>query len=364
MKKLKKLAAVITAALLAVSCFAVGSSAEENSPETAFETKEISIINYNVAGLPDLNWLLGKESKDVNGNQLQLGAILNSRDYDIIAVQEDFGYHSSLAQGLTNYSYSTIHSGGIPGGDGMNLFSKHKIYNEVRVKWYDAFGVIAEGADEMTPKGILYSVIELEDGVYLDFYNIHADAFDGTGSRAARESNFRQLAEMIISTSFSKNRPVIVVGDFNTYSSSNSEFNSNINYYMHELCGFKDAWTEIHNGGNYEDYSNWYSQGGNWGSWDSVEKILYKSGGGVELNATDFAYEYIYNNAGESISDHVAAIAKIIYTKTEDFVENEHKLTVTKEVPFRNFWNAVKVIGEDLIKIFSNFDELIAYLSE
>lgn len=355
MKKLIKSAAIILCATILVSCLAPFSFAEESN--------SFSVINYNVAGLPDFNWILGKESRDVKGNQLQLGKILNERGYDIIAVQEDFGYHGSLMKGLGDYDYSTVHSGGIPGGDGMNIISKFKLYNETRVKWYDAYGIIEEGADEMTPKGILYTVIELEEGVYLDFYNIHADAFDGEGSRAARESNFRQLAEMIISNSFNRNRPVIVVGDFNTYSSSASDVNSNINYYFHELCGFKDGWTEIHNNGDYTDYSEWWGNGGNWGSWDSVEKILYKSGGGVELEVTDFNYEYILNADGESISDHVAAIAGFNYTVTEDFVENEQRLYVTRKVPFRNFINALRYIWEDLTKIFANLDELKTYIA-
>ncbi|MBQ3590929.1 MAG: endonuclease, partial [Clostridia bacterium] len=90
---------------------------------------EISILNYNVAGLPKL---FGNAAEDVEDNQRQIGEILAAGGYDILAVQEDFGYHKALAAGLTGYPYTTIHSGGVPGGDGMNVWSEYPLYNENR----------------------------------------------------------------------------------------------------------------------------------------------------------------------------------------------------------------------------------------
>ncbi|MCM1365098.1 MAG: endonuclease/exonuclease/phosphatase family protein [Faecalibacterium sp.] len=356
MKTFKKALSVFLAAMMALSVFCVCASATTDSVS-------VNMLCYNVAGLPDINAILKKDNaKDVDSNQAQLGAQLGASDYDVIAVQEDFGYHSSLVKGMDAYPYKTIHTGGIPGGDGMNIFSKTPIYNEKRTTWNMAYGVINDGADELTPKGILYAVLDLGNGIYVDFYNIHADAYDDVGSQKAREDNFKQLAAMI--NSRKTDRPVIVTGDFNT--SSHIDNGPGFDEYMIEECGLKDAWTELYNDGNYEDYSKWAAQYGGgfnyWGKWDSVEKFLYKDGGGVHVSADSFEYLTFRNSDGDSISDHNAASAKISFTKTADFVENTEKLTVTKENKFNAFIKKISVIMSDLTKIFAHIDDLIAFL--
>ena len=37
------------------------------------------------------------------------------------------------------------------------------------------------------------------------------------------------------------------------------------------IIGQRDAWTEVCNNGDYENYEGWKSVGHNWGQWDSVE---------------------------------------------------------------------------------------------
>lgn len=242
----------------------------------------------------------------------------------------------------------------------MNVFSKTPIYNEKRTTWDEAYGVIKEGADELTPKGIVYTVLDVGNGIFVDFYNMHADAFDGAGSVAARKDNMRQLSKIINSRKV--DRPVIVTGDFNTSSHLND--GSSINEHLIKDCGLKDAWTELYNDGDYENFSKWYDQyGGNyWGIWDSVEKFLYKDGGGVHIDVSDFKYINFTNSGGESISDHRAADIKVTFTKTESFVQNTEKLSVTKPNSFIAFFKKIIVIISDLSKIFDNFDDLIEYL--
>ena len=53
---------------------------------------------------------------------------VNKSGYDIICVQEDFGYHDTLAATMTDYPYQTYTSGGVPVGDGLNVFSKYRLY--------------------------------------------------------------------------------------------------------------------------------------------------------------------------------------------------------------------------------------------
>ena len=353
---MKKIIAVVLAVLTAASMLAFSASAEG-------ETGEFTILSYNVAGLPDINRLLGKEGVDVKGNQKQLGSIINESGCDIIAVQEDFSYHRKLVKGMENYPYRTRTTGGVPSGDGLNVMSKTPIYNEKRTAWDEAYGIIDHGADEMAPKGVLYCVIDIGSGVLVDFYDIHADAYGDEGSAAARKAQFAQLADII--NERGTERPVIVTGDFNTSLNFSPECGLLENLLL--PCGLKDAWTEVHNDGNYTDYSYYKETYGptwedSWGTYDSVEKFLYRDGDGVKLNPTEFKYEEIFNADGVSISDHSSVFVKFTYEKTENFTENTEPLKVAGPNFFDRIFKFIKCIAVDLYKIFTNFDELVGFI--
>lgn len=350
MKTSKKIAAffAITALLLSVASFSVSAQADNRIT--------VKMMNYNVAGMPKF------DGTDGAGNHKAIADYIVENEFDIVAVQEDFAYNKDLVGSLDGFDYFTNHSGSIPGGDGLNIFSDGmKLFNEQRVQWYESFGNISEG-DILTPKGILYNVIEIADGVYVDFYDIHADAFDTEGSILARKSNYLQLVVMIERNYAKNNRPVIVTGDFNSFLHTTPDQNSDMYEIFHERCGFKDAWIEIHNGGNYTNFNRWNQAGDYWGVWDSVEKFLYKDGGGVTVKPKSFKYTWIKNDAGENVSDHAAAECVFEFTVTEDFVPNTQELEVVKQSPLRNFFNTIKWIFKDLSYILSNIDELIEFI--
>lgn len=350
MKKLKKIVALMLTASVLLCGFVVQASAKER-------TFEIKMLNYNVAGLPRFDGI------SVAKNQIKIAEYIVKNSFDIVAVQEDFGSHKNLKKGLLNYDFSTNHTGGIPGGDGLNIFTKGMpIYNETRQQWLKSFGNIAEG-DTLTPKGLIHTVIYLGRGVYVDIYNIHADAFDTQGSREARESNFNQVADLICKNYEKHNRPVIITGDFNTMYHAMAEANSNMYAIFQERCGLKDAWIELKNNADYFDFSKWYSQGDYWGEWDSVERFMYKGGGGIELEAVDFEYTWIVNNEGMRVSDHAAAECTFKFTITKDFTEKEYNLKEVRPSVFRNFFNTISWIIKDLVYIFSNIDELISFIA-
>ena len=360
---MKKVLSVIVTLALFVSAFAVVRvSAEEGT-----DSVTAKFLNCNVAGLPDFKSLIGQGTKDVKGDTKQLGAIFNSSDFDIIAVQEDFNYHRFLQGELKNYKYSTVHSGGVPGGDGMNIFTKSiPIYNETRQEWHSCFGGLAEG-DALTPKGILYTVLDLGNGITVDFYDIHADAFDGAGNALSRAAQYLQLLTLVGENS--SGRPVILTGDFNTsihfnYGGENSA-DEEMMYDLTEKYGFKDAWIETHNNGNYDDFSEWYKlyPTSYWGVWDSVEKFYYRNGGGIEITAEDFEYFVTENESGERLSDHNGAVCTFNFTKSDGFKEDTRNLSTSKPGIFSRFFNTIKWIYKDLIFVLrDNFDELLDYL--
>lgn len=324
------------------------------------ERYSLTAVNFNVAGLP----FAALTGTDVAGNQKVAGKYLSENDFDIVAVQEDFGYHSDLVNNMTGFSYMTNHMGTIPGGDGLNIFTKEMpVYNETRVAWKDSCGILTDGSDELTPKGFVYTVIDIGNGIYVDFYNLHADAYGGAGSVAARTSQYKQLAEFIKARSAENDRPVIITGDFNNHLHYSEDKGALYNIICREL-GFKDAWVETHNNGDYFNFSEWHASGViAWGNWDAVERYMYRAGGGVDVVVDDIRFVPVCDENGNSISDHNAAECEFTFIKTEAFTENTGEL---KEITTSgvDFFYQLSWIFKALIMIFSDIDNLSAILGE
>ncbi len=326
----------------------------------ASEKFSLKTVNLNVAGLP----FAALSGENVAGNQAVAAKYLSENNFDIAAVQEDFGYHNNLVDNLSGYNYLTMHMGSIPGGDGLNVFTKEMpVYNETRVTWDEASGILSDGSDALTAKGFVYTVIDIGNGVYVDFYNLHADAYGGAGSVAARTSQFKQLAEFIKARSAENDRPVIITGDFNNHLHSREDNSALYNILCVEL-GFKDAWVEFHNNGDYFNMHDWYATGvPSWGNWDSVERFMYKSGGGVDLVVSDFRYTSVADESGKAVSDHNAAECDFTVIKTEDFAENTQELHVVKTSK-NTFLYRLRWIFKALIMVLSDIENLPELLKE
>lgn len=324
------------------------------------EKQRVRMVNFNVAGLP----FAVLSGEDVGANQKAAAKYLSEGNFDIVAIQEDFGFHNDLVNNLNGFAYQTVFTGGIPGGDGLNIFTADMpIYNEKRVPWSVAAGILSDGSDALTPKGFVYTVIDIGGGVYVDFYNLHADAYGGAASVAARTTQFKQLAEFIKARSAENDRPVIVTGDFN-YHLHSREDNYSLYTILCEELGFKDAWIEHHNNGDYYNMSSWYATGVSaWGNWDSVERFMYRAGGGVDVTVSDFRYTYVTDDSGKTVSDHAAAECNFTFIKTADFVENTQSLEVVEDkgtdIIHKLMW-----IVTVLAKVFSDLGNLPELLKE
>ncbi|MBQ8782363.1 MAG: hypothetical protein IJZ57_01140 [Clostridia bacterium] len=60
------------------------------------------------------------QGEDVAANQKVAGEYLSQNGFDIVAVQEDFGFHKHLVNSMEGFDYETNHTGGIPGGDPLH----------------------------------------------------------------------------------------------------------------------------------------------------------------------------------------------------------------------------------------------------
>lgn len=298
MKKAKAVAALILCLITVFMCLPV--HADEGAVS-------LSVISANVSGLPAF---LSKYDRVVPEAQKTLGGMLNKSGYDIVCVQEDFQYHKELCAEMTSYPYKTYTSGGVPIGDGLNIFSKYPMYNIDRVAWESFNGVFSDGADALTPKGFLKCTVDV-GGVLIDLYNIHGDAYSTDADQLAKKAQLEQLSAYI--EAHSAGRPIIITGDTNLtfHKDPKSEFYR----IMIEDGGFTDCWVEVKNNGNYMQgadgsglIANWYKKfgGHDWGRWDSVERVLYRNGDGIEFSPSRFEY-VIYTDRDDvikSLTDH------------------------------------------------------------
>jgi hypothetical protein len=262
-----------------------------------------SVITYNVAGLPAN---LSGSKPDVN--MIQISPLLNP--YDMAMVQEDFFYHPQLVTHLTHPYQSVLDQSARPPfpfglGDGLNTFSRSPFTGFQRVTWTDCFGGLEGfGSDCLTPKGITFARHELEPGVWLDVYNLHADAGSDDGSLAARRSNLRQLADLI--ALLSPDSAVLVLGDFNSRYTRDGDI-------MPELVadvGLTDVWVEFVRGGDVPEIGPPVDTGcdddPSGFDCERIDKILYRSSATLLLDP--IAYEVpaalFSDAAGDPLSDH------------------------------------------------------------
>ena len=363
---MKKLLSIFLAAVIFAGCTATAFAEQDNT-----FTGELNVISFNVDGLPVPSFLSSTKRNAVTATKL-IAQQINFTDCDILCVQEDFNFHSILKNNL-DMEYATETSGGAAIGDGLNFFSKYPIYNVGRVAWESAYGVYGCGMDELTPKGILYCTVEIADGVYIDVYNIHADAWEDENSMQAKSDQFDQLIELVEEHS-GTDRAVILTGDFNTnYAVFREGYQSG--RYKIDLCqklldnfighGFKDAWVEYNNGGDYgftyaemaERYGCAYPR-----SWDTLDHVYYRDGAGVSFELAEAVYEGFDCDGitwDGHLSDHAAVVTKLEYTVDPDeTISPESKQTENFDLG-EYISKAIKTFSATLVKAIINLPDLI-----
>ncbi|MCR5154328.1 MAG: endonuclease/exonuclease/phosphatase family protein [Lachnospiraceae bacterium] len=302
LKGFKRISAVLLAAALILAMTGAPGNMQTVYADTN-ATGTFKVLSYNVGGLPAII-----SSSSPAEYTIQISPLLN--DYDIINVQEDFAYNSELTRYL-NLPYATDFTGNVPFGDGMMTFSRFPIYMETRVGWDETHGVFTEGSDQLTPKGFSYTAIEIADGYFVDVYNLHTDADCDEGSLAARRSNMNQIAAYI--NSRSAGRAVIVMGDTNSrYTREGDNFETAVL----EACGLTDCWIDLVMDGEVPEDGDalMVHELGQYG--EVVDKIWYRSGKNVELDATYFELlmTQFTDSEGNQLSDHYPITATFSYT--------------------------------------------------
>lgn len=257
------------------------------------------LLSYNVAGLPE-----GISQSSPSKNTAKIARLLN--DYDIVHVQEDFNYNH-LLYGPANHKYKTPWSGPAIIGDGLNTLSIFPIKDFQRFAWNSCFGT-----DCLTPKGFSYSRIVVAPGVNIDFYNVHCNAGGSADDLAARRDNIVQLCNYI--DAHSEGNAVVIMGDFNCrYTRSGDTIRALLDR------GFIDAWIELARVGVVptQGASALTSCSGDPSNanCEVVDKLLYRSGGGITLQALEYEMqEAKFSEDGEWLSDHMPLFVRMRYS--------------------------------------------------
>lgn len=279
-------------ALTSLAALALAAAPEPVEAQEAAASGDLSVLSYNVAGLP-----LGLGDGDPETNTPIIGSRLGS--YDIVHVQEDFNYHAAL-YAADDHPHRTATSGGVPFGDGLNTLSDLPFEDFERVKWNDC----ASGSgDCLTPKGFTFMRARLAEGVWVDLYNLHTDAGSEAADIAARAKNLAQVSAFM--AEHSAGNAVIVYGDTNTrYTRTGDGIAA-----FAAGNGLTDAWVELVRGGDAPDEGDpaiVCDDATVDASCEVVDKVLYRSGDHVKLDAGRYRNDHAaFRDAnGKNLSDH------------------------------------------------------------
>lgn len=280
---------------------------------------DFTVLSYNVAGLP-------QEISTVNPEEHipLISPLLD--DYDVVLTQEDFDwwvaaldgldfvhYHERLRAQATHAHKSSRWLGpdaaGIDPavrdaplvGDGLGFMSRMAFTEGPRRAWTDCFGGAdtSDGgaADCLAGKGFGVVTMTLRPGYVVDVYTLHAEAGSTSEDQRLQAADFVQLAQFIETRS--AGRAVILGGDTNLHTNAGNPADRTIWSTFLARTGLTDACTALS-----------CPEPG------SIDKIAFRSGGGVTLSATshDFPRQRFRAPDGEDLSDHPPLVVGFHWT--------------------------------------------------
>ncbi|OJV14696.1 MAG: endonuclease [Dyadobacter sp. 50-39] len=284
---------------------------DQSAPDAA-HAGSFSVITYNIAGLPQLICSAITPRKE---SISAIGRLLNR--FDIAHVQEDFNYNQYLYQTGNAHPYRTPTKGAVMTGDGLNTLSRFPIRQLRRIAWTDC-----TGADCFTPKGFTYTRIEITPDHFIDFYNVHANAYNHPRAALARRRNMEQLSAYI--RLHSTGKAVVVMGDLNGRYSFGQD---NVDWLVKENR-LADPWVSMHCRNQLPRRSEAIPSGDILSLTDTcetIDKILFRSGPFLRLKPAAYAMEkaLFTNDRGVPLSDHHPVSARFEWEIGNDAIAYE-----------------------------------------
>ncbi|SEJ02662.1 Endonuclease/Exonuclease/phosphatase family protein [Dyadobacter sp. SG02] len=278
-------------------------------PPDSLSAGSFSVITYNIAGLPQFICSAVTPRKE---SISAIGRLLNR--FDIAHVQEDFNYNQYLYHTGNTHPFRTPTKGAVMTGDGLNTLSKFPVKYLRRIAWTDC-----TGADCFTPKGFTYTRIEIAPNHFIDFYNVHANAYNHPRATLARRRNMEQLSSYI--RLHSTGNAVIVMGDLNGRYSFGED---NVNWLLKEN-GLSDTWVRLHCDGIIPKAKDGLPPSDILSindSTETIDKILFRSNESIQLEPFEHVLEKqsFYNSNGLPLSDHHPVSARFKYKLLEPMI--------------------------------------------
>ncbi|RSM09100.1 hypothetical protein CDV31_007867 [Fusarium ambrosium] len=248
--------------------------------EPCKNASSFSLLTYNVAGLPEIINENGIKDKKLSASFI--GQYIREQSYDVVHLQEDFHLHDVILNN-DNHTFHTASSGKVVEGDGLNTLSHYNASHFDRYTWKEC---AVNGGDCLTPKGFTHMISNV-GGFEVDLYNLHADAGNEWPDRLARREGLDQLLRHI--KKHTKDRPVILAGDFNDRWTCSKRGIDKLTE-----AGFTDAWVKLHHNNTIPEpngKSNNCAHPPKNNSCEVVDKVFYRSGKSVTLDAYKFNYD-------------------------------------------------------------------------
>ncbi len=327
------LAAVATPACAGQGAGGGGGGATTGSTADPDAQGELSVLSYNVAGLP-------QEISGVDPSEHipLISPLLN--EYDVVMTQEDFdwwvpalgnldfvNYHDRLRADATHEHRSGRHPGPTDAGldpdtrpdllvgDGLGFLSRFPFVSReplddtVRRAWTGCFGGFdtSDGGagDCLAMKGFAMVRLALQPGVSVDLYTLHGEAGGTERDQELQADDFDQLADHI--EQHSDGHAVILGGDTNLHTDSDhpdaeGDADTEIWDRFLERTGLTDTCDAL-----------------DCDEPDSIDKIAVRDGGGVTLTPTshDFPRERFTDPDGDDLSDHPPLVVELEWVATE-----------------------------------------------
>ncbi len=261
----------------------LGACDEDDGPPPA--AGELSLLTYNVAGLPQ-----GISSSNPETNIPLIGPRLNA--FDIALVQEDFWYQAELRAAARHAHISEEHrEGARPGmGDGLNRFSAFAFGTIRRIPWSGCNGRFDCASDCLANKGFSVARHTLAPGVEVDVYNLHKEAGGCAEDHEIRAAGVDQLLESLGTTSAGV--AVLMAGDFNLHEEDEAE-RAQLRRLEGE-AGLRDACWALGCGH------------------PNIDRVFLRGSDTVELEPTSWAVPPGFDDAaGEPLSDHAPVTVRV-----------------------------------------------------
>jgi len=243
-------------------------------------------LTYNVHGLPDF-----VTGDDTGSRMEQIAPMLDS--FHIAGLQEDFDarWHALLDEAASHDARRWF--GEVPQGrfygSGLFMLSVFPETHYAATRYDTCHGTSTGASDCLAAKGFQLLRVDLGGGAEVDVYNSHLEAGSGEDDVAARARHVEQLIESM--TDASAGRAILFLGDTNLQ--AHNEADAPLLDRWIQTVGLTDACEEVD-----------CPEPGR------IDRILYRDGAGVDLEATSWAVEERFvDGEGQALSDHEAISA-------------------------------------------------------